>query len=342
LGVCAASLGTLPRPGTMDDVFSEGAILQEIASFLTRGWTRAWLSALHLDAVARRAVTRVSWGMRLVALTQEGAGTCQTRLHEYRLSADGDSGWTVLCDTVPECIEVLAADGQHFYALGAQTRAWRVVGEEWRELPPRPPQHGPEAAVAQGRLMVLGGFDEHRTGVLTGRVSVYCPTSNTWTSMHPMPTERASRYSCAAVGNEVVVSGGLGYLGVLASADALDLSAPAGRQPWRPLPVMGCPRFQSSAVSDDSGRFVAVGGQFEDKCEALDMSTATWAPLPALPFKDMWVKAAAAEGRVFAMGRCSAAVLGGPAWKPFPEVPGHRVISLCATLTKPEGMEVAG
>eukprot|EP00746_Dinoflagellata_sp_MGD_P147902 gnl/MRDRNA2_/MRDRNA2_80214_c0_seq2.p1 gnl/MRDRNA2_/MRDRNA2_80214_c0~~gnl/MRDRNA2_/MRDRNA2_80214_c0_seq2.p1 ORF type:complete len:169 (+),score=20.06 gnl/MRDRNA2_/MRDRNA2_80214_c0_seq2:198-704(+) len=166
----------------------------------------------------------------------------------------------------------------------------------------------------------------------------------------PMTTGRANRFACAAEGSNVYVAGGIGNLGVLCSADVLNLKHGV----WATLPQMVTPRFHCGAAMNQ-GQFVVFGGQFEQKCEALNLQSrevtgptsslvseevSSWTNMPELPFKDMWVRAVAAEHRFFALGRTTASMLdpGHNEWIPFPSIPGCHVITVCAVFV-PSAME---
>jgi len=137
------------------------------------------------------------------------------------------------------------------------------------------------------------------------------------------------------------VAGGLGDLGPTKSAESLDTAccrAPA----WSSLPAMSRERFHCAGAVDRR-KFYAIGGQFDAGCETLVYDYATgsrlpeshdWVPTADMPVRDMYCRAAVAEGRVFVACRSLVAVFYPlqNRWAPFVALPGA-CVALCSALT---------
>ena len=68
----------------------------------------------------------------------------------------------------------------------------------WHSVPDmRTPRSNFAATVVEGKILVIGGFDEFERP--TGKCEVFCPASNTWTDLPDMKVKRA------AMGQAVVI-----------------------------------------------------------------------------------------------------------------------------------------
>lgn len=305
-------------------------------------------------------VLSMAWELRLLALMHERPASCDLRL--YEMSFEHGARWRPQPEDVPEDVNMLVADGGTVYALGSAETAWRLDrhskhGWCWEPLPQRPPQHAPEAVVVDGKLLVLGGHETHvrvgGPGYVTGAASVYCPESDTWTTLPSMPTCRGSGFACAAAGYSVYVAGGIGHLGVLCSADMLDLRSCT----WARLPDMASERFACAGFANGE-RLSVLGGQFDESCEswhrdgvgascpamsdgASDItetkSPCEWTSMTPLPFKDMWIRVVPTDNDIYVHGRTQVARLdvSTGAWSSIPAAPGHRIVAMCAAFIQP-------
>ena len=72
-------------------------------------------------------------------------------------------------------------------------------GGTWQALAPMPPpgRNSPRA-VLNGKIYVIGGYDSN--GSSTDSVYVYNPTTNTWTSAHPIPSVNNHNNAAVAAG----------------------------------------------------------------------------------------------------------------------------------------------
>jgi len=332
-------------------VFSLEGVLVAITRCLTRRWARALMCAsthgIGSDQAKRERMVEGSWDVCLIALSHAATNS---DLHLYTLQLDKRSGWERQVCNIPGDISVIVGDGTSVYLLGGNTDTWRLKMQtcELQELAQRPAQHGPEAVMAGGRLLVLGGYEYYGTagnrggggGILSNRVSAYSVETDSWTILESMPTARASHFACATDGTRVFVSGGLGNLGPTKSAEILDIAC--CRPPaWSSLPAMSRERFRCAGAVD-RGQFYAIGGQFEAGCDTLVYDGATgskpesnaWVPAADMPVRDMYCRASVAEGRIFVACRSAVAVFYPlqNRWAPFVALPGA-CVTLCSTLT---------
>lgn len=307
-----------PSLGTL--VFAQEAVLRDITHCLTRRWAQAFMCALShqmcLNKASRQKMLAAAWDVCLVALS---AGSSTDGLKLYTLRLDEAANWEEQLSGIPGDISVIVGDGKLVYGLGGNTDtcSFDLSSGETRMLPLRPAQHGPEAVMAGGRLLVLGGYEAHERhhatlGTLTNRVSAYCPKSNSWTKLDNMSTARSSSFACATDGTSVYVAGGLGNLGPLQSAEVFDTTSCK----WSLLPALSTKRFRCAGAVD-GGLFYTIGGQFDATCEVLrrdagneglratgsQADICTWSPILDLPLKDMYCKATVAEGQIYVASR---------------------------------------
>lgn len=132
------------------------------------------------------------------------------------------------------------------------------------------------------RLFVFGGDNE----CWLSSVEVYSSQNRRWTVLPPILTGRR-QCAAAAVGNKVLVCGGLGGLPgqfgrTLASAEMYDTETGVSTA----LPPMSCERFGCSAVAVNDRVYVFGGlnemNQLIRTGEVFDMQSQRWSPLPPM------------------------------------------------------------
>lgn len=352
------------EPSLSTLVFAQEAILCDVMHCLTRRWARAFMCALSqqmcLNKANHQRLLAAAWDVCLVALGT-GSSNGTPKLYTLRLGEDAD--WEERLGDIPPNVSLIVGDGSLVYGLGGNIDSFSfdLSSGVIRMLPLRPAQHGPEAVVAGGRLLVLGGYEAHEQhhatlGTLTHRVSAYCPKSNSWTKLDDMSTARSSNFACATDGTSVYVAGGLGDLGPLQSAEVFDTTSCT----WSHLPAMSTKRLRCAGAAD-GGLFYTLGGQFDATCEVLhsgagneglgvtdsqaevthttQMTTQvlSWRPIVDLPFKDMYSKAAAAEGQIYAGSRSRIARYDPvrKQWSPLHPVPGSCITLSTALVPNP-------
>nr|XP_023657805.1 kelch domain-containing protein 8A [Paramormyrops kingsleyae] len=134
---------------------------------------------------------------------------------------------------------------------------------------------------ARGQLYVMGGYDE--TGHPTSALELYCPETDQWVNLPPMPTPRAGA-AVAVLGKQLLVVGGVGK-------DQCPLktveiyNTEEGR--WKKRSSLREAAMGISIIVKD-GRAFAVGGMGADllpqsHLQQYDLQKDVWAVLPLMP-----------------------------------------------------------
>jgi serine/threonine protein kinase/N-acetylneuraminic acid mutarotase len=209
----------------------------------------------------------------------------------------------------------------------AADQVWRVVDGRWVELPHMlQPRAAAAAAVAGGRIVVMGGVDAN--GALLNTTEVF--DGNSWTPGAPIPTPR-QMLAAASDGKLVYAVGGTNGAD-LTTVEAYDPAA----NTWTSLPPLPKARSDLGATITE-GRLVVLGGvssgQVLKNVSTFDLMTKTWSGLPDMATARHGMSVAAVEESVYAIGgstdvgddqiTLSAEVLKLPARKTQPTPPWH-------------------
>jgi N-acetylneuraminic acid mutarotase len=165
---------------------------------------------------------------------------------------------------------------------GGQLGVERFDGQRWTVATQLP--HGglnaPAAAVAGGRLYVLGGVEE-QTNLPTDAVEVYDPRTHAWSSAAPLPSPRGG-HAAVVLNGKIHVLGGGNSERTLADHSVYDPATDA----WRDAAPL--PRAQGSvAAVVFHNRIYAIGGRsgFSDFGDTFvyDEAADHWTKGPAIP-----------------------------------------------------------
>jgi hypothetical protein len=227
--------------------------------------------------------------------------------------ADGDSDagsdlWRTRAPMITPrgLLSTAALDGK-LYAIGGSTdetepTAWVAVNEvydpatdSWSVRAPMPtPRGGAQAVAVNGRILVLGGWNDVAGGAQLDTVEEYDPAADRWRPRAPMPAPRA-RFTAAVVSGLVYAIGGAD---VVAVNEVYDPVADA----WATRAPMPTPRgYLASGIVD--GRIYVVGGYPDQPTnEFYDPASNRWRSAPSLPGARAYHGAAVVGGRVHVVG----------------------------------------
>lgn len=157
------------------------------------------------------------------------------------------------------------------------------AGAGWVQRPPLSSgyrRYFGSVACGDGELLPLGGMRDHEVVASVERLDL---ATGTCTPRQPPLLEPWSFFAYAALrGGRVVIAGGRGPGGrLLATAELYDPATGARTQ----LPPMSTSRSSAQGVVLSDGRFAVLGGRSNvnttlASCQALDLRTLQWAPLP--------------------------------------------------------------
>lgn len=158
--------------------------------------------------------------------------------------------------------------------------------------------------LADGRVLVAGGFNNPGAGESTATAEIYDPTTGSWTMTGSMGQVR---YNFSSVllpnGRVLVAGGGLNHYG-LDNANSAELYDPrTGR--WSPTGSMHNDRAQNALLPLRTGKVLTVGSSDNDaSTELYDPATGRWTPTGSMLGTERTDVTATllADGRVLASG----------------------------------------
>jgi len=159
---------------------------------------------------------------------------------------------------------------------------WRLdlTLSAWESLPPLPVRcAGPAAAIADGKLFVLGG---EASGHALNAVHAYDPALGRWEAKPSMLDGRI-RASAVYCGGFLYVMGGLDGSRPLRTAERFDPRT----NKWEHITQMHRPRYACASSAQPHGLVLAFGGELTDagltaSLEIYDPEASTWELLPAV------------------------------------------------------------
>ncbi|MFN0072351.1 MAG: Kelch repeat-containing protein [Chloroflexota bacterium] len=226
-------------------------------------------------------------------------------------------GWRVLAPLLAPVSEQAVVElGGNIYVIGgyppgrvpvSNVQIYDVASNRWQFGPALPvPMHHAVAAVANGRVYVLGGeFD----GAGTGRAEVYLdtvyaldPDAGIWEQRASMPTGRSAG-GAAVIDDKIYVAGGRPPRG--SDFAVYDTRSDS----WQVLPELPTQR-NHLAVGALNGQVIVAGGRFGGgfnsertaTLEIFDPATGAWSAGPALPSPRGGVAGVSANGCLFVIG----------------------------------------
>ena len=180
-----------------------------------------------------------------------------------------------------------------------------VPPDDRRQVPPCAP-HGvgrTVTAVAGGKLYLLGGLDDDG---ITGRVQVFDPRANAWSTGPDLPTPVFAAQG-AAVGSEIYVLGGWssgpgGKRALSAAVQVLDVE----RGRWRRAADLPIPVAEATAAAVDGKIHVVSGwsgrGRISETVQVLDTATGSWSEGAPASLPVVGASAVAVDERIYVIG----------------------------------------
>ena len=193
------------------------------------------------------------------------------------------------------------------YAFGGNgdeggVQAYDPRTDTWSLKARMTPRANAGAAVVNGLIYLVGGNDG--TGAMVPALTVYDPSSDSWTTKASMPTPR-TMLAVTAVNGMVYAVGGLG-----GSGNELEAYDPASNT-WTQKAAMPTGRRELTAAVLN-GEVYAIGGTAADGSgytnvvEAYNPGTNTWASKPSMPTARADIASAAGNGAIYVFGGMSA------------------------------------
>ena len=165
------------------------------------------------------------------------------------------------------------------------------------------------AKLADGRVMVMGGYEDESSLRFLRSAEIFDPTRGTWTLTSEASREIGNAGMVRLSDGRVLLAGGVTRVGGKDTSRAeAEIYDPA-TDTWAPTGSMATPRSQFPLLLLDDGRVLAVGGVLRPQGKALaeaetfDPTSGTWSPAGRLAVQ-RW------NHRVLRVGR-QVLVLGG-------------------------------
>jgi predicted outer membrane repeat protein len=186
-----------------------------------------------------------------------------------------------------------AAIGTKIYVTGgragngsrddATLEIYNTETNAWSTGAPLPtPRENVEAVAIGGRMYVVGGFirnlPDWNQGEFTGKLEIYDPATNQWTTGTPMPTPRWDP-AVAVVDGKLYAAGGM--LANYTVSSVVEVYDPASNS-WSTAPSMPTPRWSPQGAALN-GKFYAAGGTYYDAETGSQLVDAVEVYTPAAP-----------------------------------------------------------
>lgn len=222
----------------------------------------------------------------------------------------------------------------------------RATGLEWMTLAPVPtPRTEVAAAVADGRIVVVGGF---APGATVATTEIYDVAEDRWSDGPDLPVA-VNHAMGASHGGEAYVFGG-----TLSDGEISDAAFVLRDGAWQPLPAMPEPRTAGGAAVA-GGLIYVVGGigpeGVAERTQVFDPSAGRWSVTVGLGRPREHMGVAAVDDRVYAVGGRAGTLAGfgdvevldpgSGSWSPLPALPTPRG-GMAATATSNGFVVAAG
>jgi N-acetylneuraminic acid mutarotase len=170
------------------------------------------------------------------------------------------------------------------------------------------PRNSVATAVVDGQIFVFGGYNRDILNV----TEVFDPSTNNWSTRHPMPTARENAGAAVGKDGKIYVIGGF-INGVVENGTAVNVveAFDPHTNLWCATAPMPTARAIAGVTTGKDGRIYVIGGASEgpDKgplhtVEAFDPRTNTWSKCAPMPTARMLGDAVTTgpDGRIYAIG----------------------------------------
>ena len=226
------------------------------------------------------------------------------------------TGWVVRSSlSIPRAqLAVTAGVDGRIYAIGGYdssggsrttSEVYSPISDTWTTIAPLPTNRDTLAAAAgsDGRIYALGGWHNE---VPTDRYSTlnqaYDPSTDTWTTMAPMPTGRVALAATTGLDGRIYAIGGYNLTGRLSTVEVYTPSTDS----WSTAASL--PRLSAfgAATTGADGRIYYLGGQNGDGTNSSEVdvytpSTNAWTVAAPMPKPGSLGAASNAEGDIYAV-----------------------------------------
>jgi N-acetylneuraminic acid mutarotase len=234
--------------------------------------------------------------------------------------------WSTVAPMPTARVGLAAASGPdgRIYAIGGfgisgplnTVEAYTPSTNTWNTVAPMPTARGFLAATTgpDGRIYALGGMNFSASGGILDTVEAYTLSTNTWSTVAPMPTARHRLAAATGPDGRIYAIGGFDINGPLNTVEAYAPSTNA----WSTARPMMTARGGLAVPASSGGGIYAIGGNnyigangdsFLNTVEAYIPSTDTWTTVAPMPAARTELGAVTGpDGRIYAIGGDS----GGP------------------------------
>jgi Bacterial Ig-like domain (group 2)/Kelch motif/Galactose oxidase, central domain len=161
--------------------------------------------------------------------------------------------------------QVLVAGGSNAGPSFYSTELYDPTSNSWSPAGNLNISHSNHTAtlLANGQVLVAGGecFDGNLSlPPICANAELYDPVANTWSMAASMANPRAMHTATQFTNGQVLVAGGLGYVGTPIMVGAAELYDPVANT-WSSAGTLVTPRSQHAAVLFPNGKVLIAGGQ---------------------------------------------------------------------------------
>jgi hypothetical protein len=203
---------------------------------------------------------------------------------------------------------VYVAGGQDGSHDRAELYGYSPGTNSWSTLAPMPGgrYQGSGAATINGRLYVVGGWDNTSTWLPHNTLFEYNPATNSWATRAAMPTLSAGGACGVVNGKLYVTTAQNGYSGTAKLLHVWDPVADA----WTSLPSSAS-AHSTPAAGVIGGKFYVVGGGdgvggISSTLEAYDPAANAWTTLAPMPEPRTGASGTVANGKLYVIGGSTA------------------------------------
>lgn len=188
----------------------------------------------------------------------------------------------------------------------SSTSVAQTVGGGWTAVPSMANARFLHSAtlLADGRVLVAGGFNTGPTGLDTAEV--YNPATNAWTTIPSMSSVHYFHTATLLLDGRVLVASGL--VNNPSTTPTVEMYDPVANA-WTSVASIGTPRYSHTATLLSDGRVLIAGGvinagnNVSAAAEVFDPTTNTWTTVPSMSTpRELHTATLLADGRVLVTG----------------------------------------